>query len=91
MKPYARIQTNYSTIAVRFERVGAPSRFACVLDLFRKAFPLAIWNQHTRSWVLPISQLDTLVGFCKSLGYACQFQIDDTTIAQQSQQPNLPF
>ncbi len=90
MKPYARIQTNHSTIAVRFERIGAPSRFDCVLDLFRKSFPLAIWDQYTRSWILPISQLGTLIKFCKSLGYA-YVQTDNTTRAQTSQQPNLPF
>jgi hypothetical protein len=92
MKPYARIKTHHSTVSIRFERVGSPSRFDCVLDLFRKAFPLAMWDHYARSWVLPISQLDTLVKFCRSLGYTCvNSQEQDTITTQKSQQQNLPL
>lgn len=64
---YARIFSSNSQIWIRFERIGRGSRFNLVLDEFRRAFPLAQWDELSRAWMLPITQLGPVVEFCERI------------------------
>ncbi len=87
MSGYTRIIQSPYTLFVSFQKVEGRKKFDFLMNRFNESFPVKVWDEKRRAWLLAPRELPKLLSFSTTLfgkqGYTLQQENTTSSIPSQ--------